>query len=155
MAEYGIKKCFITGLDEISLTDKEGVGTLRFEGNNVYKYVRYDSGTADLDIVPNDCLFYSDYAAGEVTADVTDSIGIGAGVSMATITATAYYFWIKIKGISDIAVDVVAGAVGNALTAIGTNDKTLDVSAVVTDHVCAYLLDDTASAQQILCDFPF
>jgi hypothetical protein len=48
----------------------------------------------------------------------------------------------------------VAGSVGNALTAIGAADKKLDVSALVTDPVVGWLVDDTASAMIMLADFP-
>jgi hypothetical protein len=47
---------------------------------------------------------------------------------------------------------LTAGADGNALTPVGSTDGTLDVSAAVTDAICAYAVD--ASAKIVLCNFP-
>lgn len=156
MTTYGLKKVFISALDEVSQVNEEGLGTIRLEGNKFYKYVKYKEGTGALDVVAGDVVYYSDYSASEVTPDLSDTDNVGAGVIVAAaITETDRFCWIQIKGEADLNTDVVAGANGNALTAVGANDKTLDVSALVSDAICAYLLDDTASAQKILCDFPF
>lgn len=155
MANAGIKKVFVTPLDSVSESDKEGLGVIRFEGGDIYKYVKYKEGAGTLDVADGDVVFYSDYENNEVTPDLSDTNDVGAGVVQAAVTETDRYIWIKIKGIDTLNTDVVAGANGNALTPAGSNDKTLDVSAAVTDHVCAYLLDDSAGAQKILCDFPF
>lgn len=155
MANAGIKKVFVTPLDSVSESDKEGLGVIRFEGGNIYKYVKYVEGTGTLDVADGDVVFYNDYENNEVTADISDTNNIGAGVVQAAVTETDRYIWIKIKGIDTLNTDVVAGANGNALTAVGSNDKTLDVSAAATDAVVAYLLDDSAGSQKILCDFPF
>ena len=156
MGVKGLKRVFVTALDDVSATDDEGVGTIRFEGMNVYKYVKYDDGAANLDLIPGDVVGYVSYPNGVVTGDQSSAVDIiGAGVSMGTVTVDASYFWIQIKGLADLSQDVTAGALGNALTLVGAADKELDVSAVVTDAVVAYLVDATASAQQIACDFPF
>lgn len=154
--QRGLKKVFITPLDAVEDTDKEGLGTIRFEGNSIYKWVLYKEGTATLDVVAGDVVGYvaqDGYLASQVTADVTDQDGVGAGVIQAAITATDKYCWVQIKGPATTAAALTAGADGNALTVVGAGDKTLDVSAAVTDAVCAIAQD--ASAKKIICDFPF
>lgn len=155
------KAAFLTALTETwaSTEDlkKDKLGDIRIEGNKKYKCVQYNDGSGPVALAVGDVVFYSDYENNIVTPDLTDVVGCAAGVSMAalsTVTNDGDRFWIQISGVATLAVDVAAGAVGNALTHVGAADKTLDVSALVTDPVVAYLIDDTASAQKIICNFP-
>lgn len=124
----------------------------------VYKFVKYNSGAGSVAAVAgNVCYYYaaSGTSAGqntEVTSDLSDSAGLGAGVLQAVI-ASGDYGWIQIKGDATLTTSLTAGADGNALTAVGATDGTLDVSALVTDAICAYAVD--ASAKIIKCDFPW
>lgn len=152
-----MKKIWSTRLTDFHTTDKEGIGAIRFEGAKIYKYVKYNSGTGTIAAVAgNVCYYHGDdsYTATvcEVTSDLSDSANLGAGVLMSAIP-NGSFGWIQIKGIATIAPALTAGADGNALTAVGATDGTLDVAALVTDHICAIALD--ASAKIILCDFPW
>ena len=127
-------------------------------GGKIYKFVKFNNGVGNVAAVAgNVCYYYavSGASAGqttEVTMDVTDSGGTGAGVFQ-SVPADGEYCWIQIKGPATLTTALTAGADGNALTAIGTTDGTLDVSAAVTDAVVAYAID--ASEKIIFCDFPF
>lgn len=122
-----------------------------------YKFVQYDTGAGSVAAVAGNVAYY--YAPGGasagattvVTSDVSDSAGLGAGVLQAT-PADGEYCWVQIKGEATLTPALTAGADGNALTAVGATDGTLDVSALVTDAVVAYAVD--ASAKIIFCDFP-
>lgn len=124
----------------------------------VYKFVKFNNGVGNVAaVVGNVCYYYavSGASAGqttEVTMDLTDSGGIGAGVFQ-SIPADGEYCWIQIKGVATLTTALSAGADGNALTAVGATDGTLDVSAAVTDAVVAYAID--ADAKIIFCDFPW
>lgn len=124
----------------------------------VYKFVQYNSGAGTVAAAAgNVCYFYapSGTSAGAttvVTSDLSDSAGVGAGVLQAVI-ATGEYGWIQTKGPATLTTALTAGADGNALTAVGATDGTLDVSALVTDAVVAYAID--ASAKIVMCDFPW
>jgi hypothetical protein len=128
------------------------------QSGKIYKFVKFNNGVGNVAAVSgNVCYYYavSGASAGEiteVTMDVTDSGGIGAGVFQ-SVPADGEYCWIQIKGPATLTTALTAGADGNALTAVGTTDGTLDVSALVTDAVVAYAVD--ASAKIIFCDFPF
>lgn len=136
-----------------------GVGD-HYEGGDgkVYKFVQYDTGAGPVAAVAGNVAYY--YAPGGasagattvVTSDISDSAGLGAGVLMSA-PADGEYCWIQIKGAATLTPALTAGADGNALTAVGATDGTLDVSALVTDAVVAYAVD--ASAKIILCDFPW
>ncbi|HEX7719027.1 MAG TPA: hypothetical protein VF389_04415 [Woeseiaceae bacterium] len=122
-----------------------------------YKYVQYDTGAGSVAAVAGNVAFYygvSGASAGDttkVTSDVTDSVGVGAGVLQAVI-ADEGYGWVQITGPATLTTALTAGADGNALTAVGAGDGTLDVSALVTDSVVAYAID--ASAKIVMCAFP-
>lgn len=160
----GISVTFITQLDDVDTTDKEGVGKHRYEDGKWYKYVLYDDGTANLDLAAGDVVYYVDdtgYGAHTVTADASDSTGaeIGAGVAVAAVTADASYFWIQIQGAATLAV-ALGGSAGDGapLTATGAADKALTLAAEADStadyvHVCGVAVD--ATAKEIICDFPW
>jgi len=122
-----------------------------------YKYVQYDTGAGPVAAAAGNVAYY--YAPGGVsagattvvTSDLSDSAGLGAGVLQAVLTDGAYG-WVQISGSATLTTALTAGADGNALTAVGSTDGTLDVSALVTDSIVAYAVD--ASAKIIMCAFP-
>lgn len=136
-----------------------GVGD-HFTGpdGKIYKFVQYDTGAGSVAAAIGNVAYYyapSGASAGAttvVTSDLSDSAGLGAGVLQAT-PADGEYCWIQIKGPATLTTALTAGADGNALTAVGATDGTLDVSGLVTDAVVAYAVD--ASAKIVMCDFPF
>lgn len=124
----------------------------------VYKFVQYDTGAGSVAAVAGNVAYYyapSGTSAGAitvVTSDVSDSAGLGAGVLQST-PGDGEYCWVQIKGPATITPALAAGADGNALTAVGATDGTLDVSGLVTDAVVAFAVD--ADAKIIMCDFPW
>lgn len=122
-----------------------------------YKYVQYDTAAGGVAAVAGNVAYYyapSGASAGsttKVTSDLSDSAGVGAGVLQAVI-ADEGYGWVQITGPATLTTALTAGADGNALTPVGSTDGTLDVSALVTDHVCAIAID--ASAKIVMCQFP-
>jgi hypothetical protein len=121
-----------------------------------YKYVQFNNGVGDVASVAGNFAYYyavSGASAGQttiVTMDVTDSGGVGAGVFQAVIADTGYG-WIQTKGSATLTTALTAGADGNALTAIGTTDGTVDVSALVTDFICAVAIDASAKIVMLTC----
>ncbi len=155
---------FITGINPTETSTTKSValgsiGTAVVSGvMKTYKYVQYETAAGSVAAVSgNVCYYYapSGASAGSytvVTSDLSDSAGLGAGV-LQSAPADGEYCWIQIKGPATITPALTAGADGNALTAVGATDGTLDVSALVTDSIVAYAVD--ASAKVIMCDFPF
>ena len=141
-------------------TNREAAVGDHFDDGNgkIYKFVQYDTGAGPVAAVAGNICYY--YAPGGtsagattvVTSDLSDSAGLGAGV-LQSAPADGEYCWIQIKGPATITPALTAGADGNALTAVGATDGTLDVSSLVTDAIVAYAVD--ASAKIILCDFPW
>lgn len=130
-----------------------------FEGpaGTAYKFVQYNSGAGSVAAVAGNVAYYyapSGVSAGSytvVTSDLSDSANLGAGVLQSAPT-NGQYCWIQIRGVATLNTALTAGADGNALTAVGSTDGTLDVSALVTDAIVAYAID--ASAKIIACNFP-
>lgn len=148
---------YLTGIDisEVSSTQDFGLGTIyRADDGKKYKYVKYDTGAGSVAAVSGQVAYY--YLAGGtqdniVTSDLSDSVNIGAGVLQSAPT-DGQFCWIQIGGPATLSIALTAGSDGNALTPVGATDGTLDVSALVTDHVCA--IADDISAKEITCCFP-
>jgi len=160
-AGAGLKRIFATGLTETLSYDAEGVGAIRFEGNKIYKYVKYNKGAGSIAAIVGDVAYYyalagdgvsGGYKNNEVTMDRTDGL-VAAGVLQAIIADTEFG-WIQIKGPATLTQALTAGADGNKLSEVGAGaDGALDVAALVTDGHVAIAFD--ASAKDIICDFPF
>ena len=129
----------------------------RAQDGKAYKFVQYDTGAGPVAAVAGNVAYY--YAPGGtsagattvVTSDISDSAGLGAGV-LQSAPGDGEYCWVQIRGPATLTTDLTAGADGNALTAVGATDGTLDVSALVTDAIVAYAID--ASAKIVMCNFP-
>lgn len=127
-------------------------------GGKVYKFVQYNTAAGPVAAVAGNVCYY--YAPGGtsagattvVTSDLSDSAGVGAGVLQAVL-GNGEYGWIQIMGPATLTTALTAGADGNALTATGSTDGTLDVSAAVTDSIVAFAID--ASAKIVMCNFPW
>jgi len=155
---------FVIGINPTSVrTSTEGaefklgtVGAVNVTDGKVYKYVSYEAGSGAVAAVAGQFAYY--YAPGgvsagaddDVTSDLSDSAGVGAGVLQAVI-ADEGYGWIQIQGTATLALALTAGADGNALTPVGSTDGALDVSAAVTDHICAVALDASAKIVTLTC----
>ncbi len=158
-AGAGIKKVFAAGLTETALYDKEGLGTIRFEGNKIYKWVKYDDGAGNLDIVAGDFLCYAaatGYESNIVVADVDDADAttpFGAGAAMAAVTVTNTYMWIQIKGLHTLSLDP-SGTPADSNALVPGGDKLLAIAtASDVEHVCAHTMDD--GNKKVVLDCPF
>ncbi|MGL6208729.1 MAG: hypothetical protein ACRC14_02725 [Paracoccaceae bacterium] len=136
-----------------------GLGDVYFGiDGKVYKFVQYDTGAGPVAaVIGNVCYYYAvgGVSAGQtliVTSDLSDSAALGAGV-LQSAPLDGEYCWIQTQGPATITPALTAGADGNALTAVGATDGTLDVSALVTDSIVAFAVD--ASARIIMCRFPW
>lgn len=150
----GQKQVWTTLLTETATFDKEGVGALRWHGNKCYKWVKFNNGQGNVAAVAgNFCYYYLDSGLTnqEVTMDLTDGL-LGAGVFQ-SVPADGEYCWIQVRGVATLTTALTGGADGNALTLVGTTDGTLDVSALVTDHICAYAIDASAKIVSLECPF--
>jgi hypothetical protein len=156
----GITQSFVGPLTAVYTTLKQELGTLRWEGNKCYKFVKYNQGAGSVACIAGDAVYYyavggtatTGYADNEVTADRTDGV-LAAGIAQAVI-AHGGYGWIQIKGPATLTQALTAGADGNNITAVGAGaDGALDVAAAVTDGCVGFAFD--ASGKHIVCNFPF
>lgn len=124
-------------------------------GGKVYAYYKFDNGAGNVAAVAGNfayVLAVSGASAGEtttVTSDLSDSAGVGAGVFQAALT-DGYYGWFQVGGYATLTTALTAGADGNALTPVGSTDGTLDVSALVTDPICAIAIDASAKIVKLV-----
>jgi hypothetical protein len=121
-----------------------------------YAFLQYNSGAGAVAAVAgNFCYYYapSGVSAGSttvVTSDLSDSAAVGAGVLQAVIPS-GDYGWVQTWGVATLTTALTAGADGNALTPVGATDGTIDVSAAVTDHICAIAVDASAKIVLVTC----
>lgn len=122
----------------------------------VYRFVQYDTGAGPVAAVAGNMAYYyapggtSAGATSVVTSDLSDSAAVGAGMLLSA-PADGEYCWIQTGGPATLTTALTAGADGNALTPVGSTDGTLDVSALVTDHICAIAIDASAKIVFLTC----
>ena len=142
-------------LDRVDATAEFALGTIaRTSDGKLYKYITYSEEAAAVDGVAGEVAYYvaeTGYANNDVTSDLSASDEVGAGVLQAALSDNQFG-WIQIGGFAILTIALTAGADGDPLTPTGAADGTLDVSAAVTDSICATAGD--ISAMQILCHFP-
>lgn len=141
--------------DRVDTEQKFALGTIGMSHDGKkYKYVTYSEEAAAVDGVAGEVCYYvadNGIMANDVTSDLSASDEIGAGVLQANMSDDEFG-WIQIRGTATLTIALTAGADGDPLTPTGSADGTLDVSALVTDHVCAIAGD--ISAKEIYCQFP-
>ena len=162
MANEGIKKIFVTALTETSTDDKEGVGVLRFVGNKIYKWVKFNNGQDNVAAIVGDCAYYygvsgdavtGGYENSVVTMDRTDEYGIGAGIFQ-SIIADGSYGWLQIRGPATVTQAFTSGSDGSALTSVGAGaDGALEEVGADLEAMVAIATDH--SAKKLICMFPF
>ena len=144
-------------LDATHTTAQFPLGTVTEHGGKRYKYVLFNNGVGNVAAAVGDFAYVyavSGTSAGQITTvtmDLTDTAGIGAGVFQ-SIPADGEYCWIQTWGSATLTTAHLAGADGNAMTAVGAStDGTIDVSALVTDHICAISIDASAKIVFLTC----
>lgn len=147
-----------TNFDTVDTTPSFPLGTVAESSDGKrYRYVQFNNGVGNVAAVVGNFAYYyavSGTSAGQtniVTMDLTDSGGIGAGVFQ-SIPGDLEYCWLQTGGVATVTTAHLAGADGNALTAVGAStDGTLDVSALVTDFICAIAVDADAKIVFLTC----
>lgn len=144
-------------LTRVDTTPEFALGAIyRAADGKKYKYVLHNTGAGSVAAVAGNFAYIyaaSGASAGQtttVTSDLSDSAGVGAGVWQAAV-GNGEYGWIQISGPATLTTALTAGADGNALTPVGSTDGTLDVSALVTDHICAIAVDASAKIVLLTC----
>ncbi len=158
--EGGLKQSFVTALTAVHSFDAEGVGTHRYENGRWYKWVKYNDGTANLDVVAGDFVNYlaaTGHKNSEVvpdTANADATTPFGAGVMVAAVTVDADFCWIQIKGQVTLSIDPT-GTPGdsNALVPSATDKAMAVATASDVEHICGHTTDD--SAKEVYLDCPW
>ncbi len=161
MAIFGIKKIFQTKLTDTSTSDLEGVGTIRFEGQKIYKWVKFNNGAGNIASVAGGMSYAyavskdgvtQGYENSEVTMDFTDGL-FCTGVFQAII-ADASYGWIQIQGPATLSISIDVGAAdGNMLKMSDAVDGAVEIRAAVTEERAAIATDFDADLVALRCPF--
>jgi len=167
MASRGIKQVFVSSLTEVFTTPKEELGTLRFEGNKVYKYVKYNDGAGNVaGVAGNTVVYYTNagYGNNEVSMD-TSVLTIAAGQLMAACV-DGDYVWIQIRGEAthttafETSNDGTPVAVADGVTLVlGDADGALrgqnDVVDAAAERLPEIGIVTIAASKKFIANFPF
>jgi len=154
----GFQETFITPLTSIraSTEQVDKLGTLRWELNKLYKYVKLKlAPDADVDATAYDQLVYTDYSAHEVGIDITDieATNFLAGYTVAAIDMSAdkgKYIWMQIKGhVAVVGTAVTGGASGKDFNG-GTTDLTPIIVTTLTQRGGTEI-----GATEVILDCPY
>jgi|SRR3990167_5729611 len=153
----GLKQSFVTKLTDVNTTAQEPLGTLRFEGNKIYKYVNIKNTTATVAGAIGDLVAYfaaTGHLNHRVVVDLSDAdatMPFGAGVLCGVVTGTLltdYYGWIQIQGNATLTVAVTSGVAGQGFKMSAT-DKTATIATLVTDNIIGIGMNATTGV--VLC----
>lgn len=166
------KQVFVTSVDEVHDEEKDNLGDLRWEGGKLYKYIKYNDGTGNLDGAAGDVVTYFDngtagagYGNNEVTKDFSDGTdSFPAGVLVAAMT-DGQFGWIQLKGFDTLSTAIessndatpVAAAdsdvlvMGDADGTLRRQNTTIDADA---ERVPEIAIGVDVSAKEVLLDFP-
>jgi hypothetical protein len=160
MSGKGIKQVFATKLTDVDSSDREGVGTLRFEGNKVYKYCKIMNTSSTVAGVAGDAVGYfalTGYADSRVVLDLSDAeatMAFPAGILVGTVTGTqavAEYGWVQIKGPATLSTSVNSAAAAQSFK-LGATDKTFTICTAATDSVAGVCMN-TSTGVALDCVF--
>jgi|SRR6185312_6036912 len=151
----GLKQIFKSQLTDIDTSPMEPLGTIRFELNAVFKYVKFSGSNA---VAAGDAVCYVATDTNNQTVDGAQTVQ-AAGLAMAAVATAGgiQYGWIQIKGVQQVNTSwTVPGAVGNALTSVGATYPALAVSAAASSPQVGTVVKTGAAATGVInCDFPF
>ena len=118
---YGKKQLFTTSLTDTGVTDLEGLGTLRWEGNKLYKWVQYTTGKNNLPAVVGQVPTYWDKSLTERDGyknsivsndrennDITlynryqNTLNMIAAGVMISVPNNMEYCWIQLSGYAEL-----------------------------------------------------
>jgi hypothetical protein len=127
-----MKTIFNSALTDSFEKDVEGVGSIRVEGNKVYKFVKFDNGTGNIAAAAGNAVGYlkaTGYSTSTVTCDVSDTDNIVAGALLAVVP-DGYYCWVQIQGAATLAVALDDAPADGGPLVMGTTDAALGKAAV-------------------------
>lgn len=136
-----LRQIFKTQLTDVDTTARDIVGSLRWEGDKLYKYVKLLNDTASVTVagVAGDPCAYVDGgpALNTVTLDNTsaDAQPVLAGFLMGTVAGvynTAYYLWVQVTGLVTVPTAVTSGVIGSGCM-MAAGDKTLTITTGVIE----------------------
>ena len=135
----GLKQTFVTKITDINSSAQEPLGSVRIEGNKIYKYCEIKNVTGTVAGAAGSLVAYnaaSGYDNNKVVIKLADADAapFAAGALSATVTGTlavSYFGWVQTKGACTLDTAVTTGGAGKGFT-LTTTDKTGTV-AIATD----------------------
>lgn len=158
----GFRQIFASQLTDVDTSPRDPVGSLRFEGDALYKYVKILNVSADVGGVAGDPIAYkasTGFATHTCVIDLSDADArpLGAGLLMGTVigdNAQAEYGWIQLTGLGIVPTAVQGTPVIGSGVMMDTTDKRLTLVTGVINPV-GTSVDTTGANNRIICQFPY
>src|SRR3990172_4576595 len=155
----GIKQAFAARLTDVDSVQRDQLGTLRFEGNKVYKYCKLKNTTATVAVAAGTLLAYlaaTGYGSHTVVSDHTDADAAlnpaGAAVAVAAgVAGTEYFIWVQVKGPATLDTAVTTGAAGSPFHMTAA-DKSSAIDSAATQASVGVSMNATTG---VILDCPF
>lgn len=145
----GVKGTFKSSIGDIDPTPMEPLGSIRYDQNAVYKYVKFPGTTT---IAAGDFLCYT---AADLLAQTVDgaNTAMGAGVATAAVPSGAIaYGWIQIEGLATLST-ALAGvpAVGDGMTSAGATPPAVTKSAAANSMIIGNVVNVAGKIVALRC----
>ena len=148
MAEYGIKQLWPDKLTDVSATAQTTLGTLRFDGGKIYRYIKAGPTLTGDTLSLYQTVSYIT-GTGFVVTNTSADIESTAGAVIVAIPEN-YYGWIQVSGMAILIGD---GAVAFGEIVVNNGDGTVDTMAVTEEAAMVGVAseDDAATTFYVNC----
>ncbi len=155
----GLPQTFQTPLTDVSVVQRDPLGSIRHEGGKWYKYVKLNNSATVAGVAGDKVVYFAatGYGANRVCSRAADgdaTMPIAAGILLAAcagVAATDYFLWVQIKGAATLSNAVVSGVAGQVFKATAAN-ATFTIATLVTDNIAGICINATTG---VYLDCPF
>ena len=145
--DKGQKVVWSGAVTDVHTNQKEVIGSTRFHGMKVYRYYKFDNGSAVAAVSGNIAVFKAetqDIITSDVSTGDTNKVAAGMFVS---VPADAQFCWVQTRGPATVNL-TLAGSAADGDGLIAGTDGALTIATANQIHVCCATAGD-ASAKMV------
>ena len=149
--DKGQKVVWSGAVTDVHTNQKEVIGSTRFHGMKVYRYYKFDNGSAVAAVSGNIAVFKAetqDIITSDVSTGDTNKVAAGMFVS---VPADAQFCWLQVRGPAVVNLAINSGADGAALMPHSTDGMLTIATANDVIAPCATASDASAKVAWLHC----
>ena len=149
--DKGQKVVWAAAVTQVDTTAKEVIGSTRYHGVKVYRYLEYTAGSTGVAAADGVIVGYLAADRTKVTADVStcDATPIPAGM-LVSAPAEGQFCWVQVKGPATVSQAIASGS--NGCPCKFSTDGALSIQTAVTLNNAA--VASNASAKTVILTCP-